>query len=228
MLPTRFKIHFTNYIREWWKLKIYRIPTPEIRDRVSTSRTDKSEWKSHLKITVVGLRYLRWCELQSRIVVVYIHRSLTIKKKKVILNQLFEEAKWESGLRVSNYFQYAVYLEPLPACIENSIFCLSFFLFVSSSRLFSRPAALSFCLGRTPFWPRAEKDVWYGHYLPENKLHSMLRSEIPTQIARPNNNEKSEKYYMYHVYKQHTSLRGIITEKINKAKGCEGQTNQKK
>jgi len=70
-----FKIHFTNYIREWWKLKVYRIPTPEIRDRVSTSRTDKSEWKSHLKITVVGLRYLRWCELQSRLSS-YIYTSL--------------------------------------------------------------------------------------------------------------------------------------------------------
>lgn len=67
----------------------------------------------------------------SKSAIVYIRCSLTIKWKKVLLNQLFEEAKWESGLRVSNYFQYAVYLESLLACIENSILCLSFFLFLS-------------------------------------------------------------------------------------------------
>lgn len=106
---------------------------------------------------------------------IYICCFLTIKWKKVLLNQLFEEAKWESGLRVSNYFQYAVYLEPLLACVENSILCLSFF---SLHLSLYRPTALSLCSDRTSSWPRAEKDVWYGHYLPENKLHSMLRVSL--------------------------------------------------
>lgn len=37
----------------------------EVRGRVSI-RANESQWKSHLKITVASVQYLRWRELQSR------------------------------------------------------------------------------------------------------------------------------------------------------------------
>lgn len=80
----------------------------EVRGRVSI-RANESRWKSHLKITVASLQYLRWRELQSRSSYIRDHCSLTIKEKNVFSRALCGEVKWERGLHVWNCFQYAVY-----------------------------------------------------------------------------------------------------------------------